>query len=184
MPSRSERLFAALAARGADAFVSSNRPNQLYLLDHPDPSAVISRPNCAAIIFAPSQTVVFPGVWISNACRDLLTNCEVVPNEEGDPPRAQQLAVRMGIESYKKVVTDSAGCWRWHRLRHGLGLGGDRPRIAADGADVLQVGDALSCEPGLYIPGLGGARVENMIYVGEDGPEELTRCPLDLRMGG
>ena len=80
MPSRSERLFAALAARGADAFVSANRPNQLYLLDHPDPSAVISRPNCAAIIFAPSQTVVFPGVWISNACRDLLTDCEVVPN--------------------------------------------------------------------------------------------------------
>ncbi|MBN64022.1 MAG: hypothetical protein CME20_21905 [Gemmatimonadetes bacterium] len=35
MPSRSERLFAALAARGADAFVSANRPNQLYLLDHP-----------------------------------------------------------------------------------------------------------------------------------------------------
>jgi len=358
MPSRSERLFAALAARGADAFVSANRPNQLYLLDHPDPSAVISRPNCAAIIFAPSQTVVFPGVWISNACRDLLTDCEVVPNEKGDPPPAEQLAVRLGIEGYKKVVTDSAGLaeaiaaagaevevedigqalrrtkderdlagmreaarvadigmttafaailpgvtccdiiaegtavmlkagaesaamapaagvgtyyldsgedprrviaegdmvfvdmgiWvhgylgdmtragivgegsaqqrdllqtvqeayrigsqamapgadgkdiyqsvvdhyaarGWdqyfiHHLSHGLGLGGDRPRIAADGADVLQVGDALSCEPGLYIPGLGGARVENMIYVGEDGPEELTRCPLDPCMGG
>ena len=107
-----------------------------------------------------------------------------MPNEKGDPPPAGQLAVRMGIEGYKKVVTDSAGCWRWHRLRHGLGLGGDRPRIAADGADVLQVGDALSCEPGLYIPGLGGARVDNMIYVGEDGPEELTRCPLHLCMGG
>ena len=54
------------------------------------------------------------------------------------------------------------------------------PRAAA----ASETPDALSCEPGLYIPGLGGARVENMIYVGEDGPEELTRCPLHLCMGG
>ena len=109
MPSRSERLCDVLVARGADAFVSASRPNQLYLLDHPDPSAVISRPNCAAIIFAPSRTVVFPGVWISNACRDLLTDCEVVPNEKGGPSPAEQLAVRLGKEGYDKVVTDSAG---------------------------------------------------------------------------
>ena len=49
--------------------------------------------------------------------------------------------------------------------------------------ETLQAGDALSCEPGLYIPGIGGARVENMIYVTEDGVEELTKCPLDLPMG-
>ena len=45
------------------------------------------------------------------------------------------------------------------------------------------MGDALSCEPGVYIPGLGGARVENMVYVDIGGPEELTKSPLDLPMG-
>ena len=69
-----------------------------------------------------------------------------------------------------------------HHLSHGLGLGGDIPKISQDRSDTLKVGDALSCEPGLYIPGIGGARVENMIYVGNEITEELTQCPLDLPM--
>ena len=47
-------------------------------------------------------------MWISNACRDLLTDCEVVPNQKSDPPPVEQLSVRLGKECYKKVVTDSA----------------------------------------------------------------------------
>ena len=108
MSSRSERLFAVLEEMGAQAFVSGKRPNQLYLLDHPDPSTVISRANCHAVLFAPGRTVVFPGVWISNACSDLLTNCEVVPNRLGDPPPDQQLVARLKQEGFGKVVFDQA----------------------------------------------------------------------------
>ena len=89
--SRLDRLYAALEKRGADALVAVTRPNQLYLLaerQHPDPSTVISRGNCASVLFTRDQTVVFPGMWISNACRDLLRECEVVPNQPGDPPRS------------------------------------------------------------------------------------------------
>ena len=68
-------------------------------------------------------------------------------------------------------------------LSHGLGLGGDLPRIARGVDDALRLGDALSCEPGLYIPGIGGARVENMLYIGDGGVETLTRCPLEMPMG-
>ncbi len=71
----------------------------------------------------------------------------------------------------------------YHHIGHGLGLGGDLPRCAGDVDFTLQVGDALSCEPGCYVPGLGGARVENMIYVGADGPQELTRAPIDPELG-
>lgn len=66
-----------------------------------------------------------------------------------------------------------------HHISHGLGLGGDLPRVAADSDDVLQVGDALSCEPGVYVPGLGGARFENMLIVSADGVEALTQSPVD-----
>ena len=66
-----------------------------------------------------------------------------------------------------------------HHISHGLGLGGDLPRVAADSDDVLQVGDALSCEPGVYVPGLGGARFENMLLVTENGVEALTQSPDD-----
>ncbi|MSS72022.1 MAG: aminopeptidase P family protein [Candidatus Latescibacteria bacterium] len=362
MPSRRERLFAALDRIGADAFVATQRPNQLYLLDHPDPSIVISRPNCNFILFTAKETIVFPGIWISNACRDLLPNGEVVTNQPGDPPAGVQLAARLKKMPLKKIAFDRLGpdladllnretsglqavqddiateirrtkderdlkgmreaarvsdlgmlaafrairpgvtngdlaaegaaamlragaehvimhvmtgpgtfyldsgedarrtiqagemvfidmgiavhgyigdqtragivgegtpqqrdllrtvqnayrlasqamkpeasttaiyqsvidlyaqkgwaAYFCHHVSHGLGLGGDPPRIARDAPDDrLRAGDALSCEPGVYVPGLGGARVENMIYVSESGPEELTKCPLEPPMG-
>lgn len=66
-----------------------------------------------------------------------------------------------------------------HHISHGLGLGGDLPRIAEGSTDVLQIGDAFSCEPGLYIPGIGGARFENMLLLTKNGLEELTQSPID-----
>jgi Xaa-Pro aminopeptidase len=140
------------------------------------------------------------GIWVHGYLGDM-TRAGIVGEgsaQQRDLLQTVQEAYRIGSQAmapgadgkdiYQSVV-DHYAARGWdqyfiHHLSHGLGLGGDRPRIAADGADVLQVGDALSCEPGLYIPGLGGARVENMIHVGEDGPEELTRCPLDPCMGG
>ncbi len=353
MPSRRERLFEALDRAGAQGFIAHHRPNQLYLLDHPDPSTVISRANCHAILFTRERTVVVPGVWISNACRDLLPGCEVIPNDLGDPPPDEQLkallqkvgckkvvsdrlnpqvpgtqvmvedigailrrrkderdlagmreaarvadlgmatafkAIRPGVTALDAIAEGTAAMLRagaesvsmapavgigtyyldsgedprrvieegdmvfidmgiyvhgylgdmtragivgqgtaqqrellqtvqqayklasqamvpgaesrkiyqsvvdhyakkgWaryfvHHISHGLGLGGDLPAINRQSTDVLQAGDALSCEPGVYVPGVGGARVENMIYVSEKGPEELTKCPLEPQMG-
>jgi Xaa-Pro aminopeptidase len=108
--------------------------------------------------------------------------------------QAYQLAVRSmvpgarGADIYQRVV-DVFAARGWakyyvHHLGHGLGLGGDRPWVGKGSTDVLREGDALSCEPGLYIPGLGGARVESMVYVSKDGPEVLNQCPLEPPMGG
>lgn len=66
-----------------------------------------------------------------------------------------------------------------HHISHGLGLGGDLPRVNADSDDTLLVGDTLSCEPGVYIPSIGGARFENMLYINEQGAEELTQSAVD-----
>jgi len=66
-----------------------------------------------------------------------------------------------------------------HHLSHGLGWGGDVPRVASGSDQILQKGDALSCEPGCYVPGRGGARVENMIWISDTGPVELTKTPLN-----
>ncbi len=104
--------------------------------------------------------------------------------------RATRDAMRPGVRSADlyQITVDllQAKGWRQyfpHHISHGLGLGGDLPRVALDSEDVLQVGDTFSCEPGVYIPGLGGARFENMLYLGENGIEELTQSPVDPVVG-
>ena len=66
-----------------------------------------------------------------------------------------------------------------HHLSHGLGLGDDLPQITAESEDVLEAGDMMSCEPGVYIPQVGGARIENMVHLTERGPESLTHFTMD-----
>jgi Xaa-Pro aminopeptidase len=104
--------------------------------------------------------------------------------------RATRDAMRPGATSAElyaiTVEMLAAKGWRPyfpHHISHGLGLGGDLPRVAADAEDILQEGDALSCEPGVYIPGVGGARFENMLYIGAAGAEELTHSPADPQAG-
>ena len=63
-------------------------------------------------------------------------------------------------------------------LSQGLGWDGDVPRVARGSDQILQKGDVLSCEPGCYVPGRGGARVENMIWKSDTGPVKLTKTPL------
>ena len=99
-------------------------------------------------------------------------------------------AMRAGASSpdLYRITTDLYESKGWrkyfpHHVSHGLGLGGDLPRIAEDSDDVLHVGDALSCEPGCYIPGIGGARFENMLLLTENGIEELTKSPVDPILG-
>jgi Xaa-Pro aminopeptidase len=62
-----------------------------------------------------------------------------------------------------------------HGLGHGLGLAvHEPPRVNASG-DRLKKGQVVTVEPGLYYPGLGGARVEDVIRVTKDAPELLSR---------
>jgi Xaa-Pro aminopeptidase len=100
--------------------------------------------------------------------------------------RATRNAMRPGATSadlYAITVEmlEAKGWRRYfpHHISHGLGLGGDLPRVAQDAEYTLQEGDALSCEPGVYIPGLGGARFENMLTITATGAEELTHSPVD-----
>ncbi len=83
-----------------------------------------------------------------------------------------------------KVAADIVAKKGWrkyfvHHLSHGLGLGDDLPQITAESEDVLEAGDMMSCEPGVYIPQVGGARIENMVHLTERGPESLTHFTMD-----
>lgn len=68
-----------------------------------------------------------------------------------------------------------------HGLGHAVGIDiHESPRLSYSCHDVLKPGVVITVEPGVYIPGLGGVRVENTCLVTETGSEALTTAPKEL----
>jgi Xaa-Pro aminopeptidase len=67
-----------------------------------------------------------------------------------------------------------------HYLGHGVGLELHEAPTLDEGGEALVPGDVFSIEPGLYRPGWGGCRIEDLVLVTDDGYELLTDCPYDL----
>jgi Xaa-Pro aminopeptidase len=68
----------------------------------------------------------------------------------------------------------------YHSLGHGVGLEvHEEPGLGRTGVELV-AGDVLAVEPGLYRPGFGGCRLEDLVLVTADGCEVLTEHPYDL----
>jgi Xaa-Pro aminopeptidase len=68
-----------------------------------------------------------------------------------------------------------------HGLGHGIGMMvHEAPRLSTESADTLQAGHAVTIEPGIYLEGLGGVRIEDLAIVRDDGLELLTSFPKEL----
>jgi Xaa-Pro aminopeptidase len=68
-----------------------------------------------------------------------------------------------------------------HGLGHGVGLEvHEEPGMGMASRDPLVAGDVVTVEPGLYNPGFGGCRLEDLLLVTENGAENLTDYPYDL----
>ena len=68
-----------------------------------------------------------------------------------------------------------------HSLGHGLGLEvHEAPRLAKTADAVLAPGSVVTIEPGIYLPGWGGVRIEDDVYLTADGVEVLTHFPREL----
>jgi Xaa-Pro aminopeptidase len=83
---------------------------------------------------------------------------------------ARQYIARAGLAKYFT-----------HALGHGLGLRPhERPRIGPASNDVLQKGNVITIEPGIYIPGYGGIRIEDDVLLTRTGCRVLTKATNEL----
>ena len=88
-----------------------------------------------------------------------------------------------GADSAARDRIDAAGFGEafGHGLGHGVGLlVHEDPRLAQESRSTLAVGNVVTVEPGIYLSGLGGIRIEDLVVVQEDGPEILTTFRKDL----
>ncbi|HEY1360391.1 MAG TPA: Xaa-Pro peptidase family protein [Thermoleophilaceae bacterium] len=68
-----------------------------------------------------------------------------------------------------------------HGLGHGVGLEvHEGPRLAKSAEGELRAGSVVTVEPGIYLPGELGVRIEDLVVVGDEGPDILSGFPKDL----
>ena len=97
-------------------------------------------------------------------------------------------AIRAGVTGAevdrvaRQVIADAGyGDHFGHSLGHGVGLAvHEAPRLSRTNRKKLRAGMVVTVEPGIYLPEWGGIRLENMVVVGEHGPEVLNRDTTGL----
>jgi Xaa-Pro aminopeptidase len=171
------------------------------------PAIVAAGPNGALPHAEPSERqigagelVVFDmGAAIDGYCSDgTRTFATGDPGEEAtavyEVVRAAQQAsldaIRAGVkgEDVDKVAReaiDTAG--HGDRFGHGLGHGvglelHEGPRLSLRSDDVLAAGEVVTVEPGIYLPGRLGVRIEDLVVVTEDGARNLSSLPKELQI--
>jgi Xaa-Pro aminopeptidase len=81
----------------------------------------------------------------------------------------------------RPIEAEGFGDAFFHRTGHGIGLEGhEDPYIIAGNAEPLREGMAFSVEPGIYLVGEYGARIEDIVVCGPDGPNALNQAPREL----
>ena len=86
----------------------------------------------------------------------------------------------------REIISDGGhGDHFGHGLGHGVGIAvHEAPRLSPRSTDDLLVGDVVSVEPGVYVPGEYGIRIEDLVVVEEDGARNLCSRPKELVITG
>jgi Xaa-Pro aminopeptidase len=137
------------------------------------------------------------GVILSDYCSDMTrTVCVGRPSSQERAAyqavrEAQQAAVEAAkpgiyvaeVDRAARKSLQSTGLAKYftHSTGHGVGLEiHEAPRVGAGQTEILQPGMVITIEPGVYIPGRWGVRIEDMVVVTERGCEVLTPTSKEL----
>ncbi len=181
--------------------------------DWADFAIVASGPNSASphhgagdrVIQAGEPIVLDIGGSIEGYHSDITRTCWVTGGKEKPDAEFRRLfdvlfaaqgagraAVRPGvpaetIDAAARGVIEAAGYGEafFHRTGHGIGLDGhEDPYLVAGNGAPLAVGNAFSVEPGIYLEGRYGARIEDIVVCGPAGVDDLNQAPRELAVVG
>ncbi len=130
-------------------------------------------------------------------CSDCTRNYVVGEVPEGyaemyaDLLRSQEAGVAAGVvgnqaqdvDRAARGVLDEAGWGEWftHRTGHGIGVDvHEHPYMVEGNTDVIEAGMAFSVEPGVYVPGKWGARIEDIVVASDAGPIRCNNTTRDF----
>lgn len=160
-----------------------------------------ARPHARATsqpLLAGQPIIIDIGARVGGYCADLTrTFCLGQPADPGRfwevyhtvlrAQTAAEAAIRPGMtgkegDAVARDLITAAGYGDYfgHGLGHGVGLAiHEEPRLSRIHTTALPAGALLTVEPGIYLPGWGGVRIEDMILITENGAEVLTRSPKE-----
>jgi Xaa-Pro aminopeptidase len=150
-----------------------------------------------AEIPAGTLVVVDAGARVDGYCSDCTRTFATGPLDDGVVEvyelvrRAQQEALaaaragalRRDVDGVARRIIEEAGHGErfGHGLGHGVGLEiHEDPRLTRVAVGTLREGNTVTIEPGVYLPGSFGVRIEDLVAITQDGPEVLTAFPKEL----
>jgi Xaa-Pro dipeptidase len=91
------------------------------------------------------------------------------------------------VDKAAREVIEQAGYGQYftHRTGHGIGMEGhEEPYMRGDNMQLLEPGMAFTVEPGIYLPGRNGVRIEDNVVITDTGADVLSDMPREIRVVG
>lgn len=201
-PGRTEN---EVAADIAAAIVAEGHSRPDFVIVGSGPNGASPHHEASDRVIRPGDVVVvdiggpMPSGYFSDCTRTYVAGGDAVPDRVREVyevvRRAQAAgvaAVRPGvtaesIDAASRSVIDESGFGEYFITRTGHGIGlevHEHPYMVAGNPITLEAGMAFSVEPGIYLPGEFGVRIEDIVVVGESGPVLMNNAPTELMVVG
>lgn len=115
---------------------------------------------------------------------DIIAGIVAKANEAGKAAAKPEIMAGNVDQAARQMIIDAGyGANFIHRTGHGIGMEAhEEPYIRSGNTLLLQPGMTFTVEPGIYLPGRGGVRIEDNLVITKDGAECLSRLPRELRV--